>query len=90
MQWHLDQLREQERETLKFVTKEGEETSKWISMKHNEKYTKPKRKALRKVSLLPPEASSISGSSTVIRLEATGRIERTLCTSSLLHKAVSP
>ena len=79
MERHPDQLRQQERETLKFLTKRrGRNAPKWSSKKHNKRNTQPQRNVLRKVSLLSPKVSFVSGPSTGTRLEATAKDRKEL------------
>ena len=74
MQRHLDKLRQQDRESLKFLIKRrGRNTPMWSLRKQNKKYTPPQRKDFSKIFLLEPEASSVSAPSIGTRQGAIGK-----------------
>ena len=79
MQRHLDQVRQQERETLKLLNKRRERTTPMRSPKKQiKKNIQLQRKSLRKVSLLDPETSSVTGPSSETNTGAAWKDRREL------------
>ena len=89
MQRHLVQLRQQKRESLKFLTKRRRrKTLCSPQRKQNMKNTQSQRKTFSKVSFLEPGSFLFLGPVLQLGLEQQKRIEGTICTSSLLNETV--